>query len=103
MRLRFAMALIIGSWAVIGTPARAQQGGWTTYTDSRGTRVEYPANVFSIAGRSAPGGLGREYTTRDGRASLRIYSIANAKAQSPASYMRRFPAARSSLSYDRVA
>jgi hypothetical protein len=32
-----------------------------------------------------------------------MYSIANVNAHSPAAYMARFPAPRSSLTYDRVA
>jgi hypothetical protein len=80
------------------------QSVWRTYTDARGTRIEYPADVFSVPKGRGQGGVGHVFTTRDGRARLHMYSAPNARALSPAAFMRsEFPAPRSSLTYDRVA
>ena len=64
-------------------------------------RVQYPADVFSVARNR--GDSGRVLTTADGRARIHMYSLPNANALSPAAMMRsQFPGRRSALSYDRV-
>lgn len=95
----FAVALIVASgWAA---PLSAQER-WAEYTDARGTRIEYPQDVFSE--RIEVEGGGQAFATRDGRARLHLFSMENPKRQSPREFMRSyFPASRSTLTYDRVA
>ena len=78
------------------------QGRWAVYTDSRGTRIEYPQDVFSE--RLGAEGGGQVFATRDRRARLHLFSMDNPKRLSPREFMRNyFPASRSTLTYDRVA
>jgi hypothetical protein len=69
-----------------------------------GTRVEYPAGIFSVLEGNSDVGVGKRLTTADGRASLTIYSWANKTGETPASYLRknlRMP--HSAMDYERVA
>jgi hypothetical protein len=84
------------------TPGAAQGNSWSVYRDNRGTRVEYPAGIFSVSTGRVDGGV--SLARADGRAHVQMFSIPNPKALSPASYMRsQFPGDRSRLTYDRVA
>ena len=88
--------------ALMGTvyPASAQQR-WAEYTDARGTRIEYPLDMFPIREKAD---AGQVLTTQDGRARIHMLSMDNPKALKPREFMRsHFPASRSSLAYDRVA
>jgi hypothetical protein len=91
--------------ALAGFPQQAPaQPGWTTYVDAAGTRVEYPAHVFSRENGRPEIGTGRRFSTADGRAHLSIYTLPNSRGQSPASYLNRnMRGPRSALNYDRVA
>ena len=72
------------------------------FTDVRGTRVEYPQDLFSEP--KAEEVPGRVFTSRDGRARLHIFSMDNPQRLSPRAFMQsQFPAHRSTLTYDRVA
>jgi hypothetical protein len=76
--------------------------GWTTFRDGIGTRVQYPADLFSAAraNRHRPGQI---FTTSDGRARLHIYAVPNKFGESPQRYLNRmFDQSRSRLTYDRV-
>ena len=96
-QLLFLIAL--GGLAI--TPVSAQER-WAEYIDPRGTRVEYPASIFSE--RAGSEGGGSVVVRRDGRARLHMFSMQNPKALSPGAFMRSyFPARRSTLTYDRVA
>ena len=87
--------------AVACASAFAQER-WAEYADSRGTRVEYPQDLFSVRKESIDGG--QVLSTRDGRARLHMYSMDNPKALAPRAFMRtHFRAPRSTLTYDRVA
>jgi hypothetical protein len=89
-------------------PGGAQEGertmGWKTFSiPQSGTRVDYPATVFSISEGKPENGIGERFRTSDGRASLSIYSTANDAGESPVTYLRtnlRRP--RSALQYERV-
>ena len=78
--------------------------GWTTFSNEEsGTRVEYPAALFSVSEGKSETGTGQRFRTSDGRASLSIYSKTNDAVQTPAAYLRtnlRRP--RSALDYERV-
>jgi hypothetical protein len=96
-------SVALAAASVLGTgPCLAQAQAWAIYTDDRGTRIEYPSHIFSVPrGGSGPG---RVLETPDGRARLHMYSMPNARALSPSTFMQmEFPADRSRLTYDRVA
>jgi hypothetical protein len=103
MRRLFVLCGI--AMAVAGFPQQASaQSGWTTYVDAAGTRVEYPADVFSREGGGPEIGTGKRFSTADGRAHLSIYTLRNSRGQSPASYLRTYmKGPRRTLNYDRVA
>jgi hypothetical protein len=95
------LALLLVAAAAWASPAAAQER-WAVYTDARGTRIDYPQDVFSE--RVGAEGGGQVFATRDGRARLHMFSMENPKRLSPREFMRNyFPASRSSLTYDRVA
>src|ERR1700730_16012043 len=54
-----------------------------------GTRVDYPAAVFSVSDGKSEVGMGERLSTADRRASLTIYSRANETGETPASYLRK--------------
>jgi hypothetical protein len=68
-----------------------------------GTRVDYPAGIFSEPAGKEEKGTGQRFTSVDGRSTLTIYALENADGDTPASYLRknlRMP--RSALDYERV-
>jgi hypothetical protein len=70
---------IIAFWALMSVlnadPAAAQAtAGWQTYVDRAGTRVQVPANLFSVSAGPVKIGIGERFTTRDGRAALSIFT-----------------------------
>jgi hypothetical protein len=89
------------------TSAHAQVSSaedWKTFTIPEfGTRVQYPARIFSVLEGRAEKGTGERLMTEDGRASLSIYSRMNESGDTPSSYLRRnlrFP--QSALEYQRL-
>jgi hypothetical protein len=78
--------------------------GWKTFSIAEsGTRVDYPAAIFSVSEGKSENGTGQRFRTSDGRASLSIYSKTNDAGETPAAYLRtnlRRP--RSALDYERV-
>jgi len=98
--------LICGITLALGCfPQQAPaQSGWRTYVDAAGTRVQYPADVFSRESGRPEIGTGKRFSTADGRAHLSIYTLPNSRGQSPASYLKQnMKGPRSTLNYDRVA
>jgi hypothetical protein len=87
---------------------KAQQrdgtAGWTTFSVPQfGTRVAFPATIFSVPEGKSQKGIGQRFRTSDGRAIFSIYSTANDAGETPAAYLRnnlRRP--RSALQYQRV-
>ena len=101
MRARSLRATFAIAWLVLSSQSFAQER-WAEFADARGTRVEYPQDLFSVP--KAEDVPGKVFTTRDGRARLHIFAMDNPQALSPRGFMRsQFPAARSTLTYDRVA
>jgi hypothetical protein len=98
-----------GAFAIVAlfqaTTALAQTGdaGWTHFTNPQGTSVQFPRNIFSVdAGQDEP--PGPVFATRDGRARVHIFVVANERGETPGQYLRRnFPRNRTALAYDRVA
>jgi hypothetical protein len=64
---------------------------WRTYADKRsGTRVEYPAKLFSVEGGAPVRGEGKRFQTRDSAAELHVYSLANNEHDTPQGYLDRY-------------
>jgi hypothetical protein len=80
----------------------AVQAEWATFSDSRGSRVAYPREVFtvSVGGGEPPGPV---LQSADGRARLHVFTLPNAQRASPAEFIRRAVTdQRQRLSYRRV-
>jgi hypothetical protein len=68
-----------------------------------GTRVQYPAGVFSVPDGKPEKGVGERLSTDDGRATLTVYSYANETGETPATYLQHhLRAPRAQLHYQRV-
>jgi hypothetical protein len=101
---RLAAALLLFS-AV--HPALAQgelprDAQWKVFVEAeRGTRIDLPSAVFAESDGPAYRGVGEQFTTPDGRATVAIYSEPNEGRLSPAGYLRRNKP-RAALDYTRV-
>jgi len=90
-----------------GAQARVQSyksADWRTFeVPDFGTRIQYPANIFSPSGQPEMG-LGQRFERADGRAVLSIYSHPNKGGENPKTYLRHhLRAPRSALDYARIA
>ena len=106
-RLAVALAaLVTTAVADVPDPAAPADRGpdWRTYVDpDRGTMVDYPAGIFSVAAGAPERGSGQEFQTEDGRARLIVYTLPNEERRSPRSYLRRhLLIAPGALDYTRV-
>ena len=80
----------------------AAQAEWASFSDSRGTSVQYPREVFSVAAGSGepPGPM---LQSADGRARLHVFTLGNERRASPAAFIARAVTdQRQRLSYRRV-
>ena len=87
-------------------PGRTGQGlDWQNFqVEDFGTKVDYPAGIFSEPAGTSEKGTGQRFNSADGRSTLTVYALENADGDTPASYLRknlRMP--RSALDYKRVA
>jgi len=97
--MRLLISLVASILVCVSSPVSAQDH-WAQYADARGTRVEYPVDLFSAREQAE---LGQAFLTRDHRARIHMYSMPNPKALAPREFMRtKFLAPRSMLTYDRV-
>jgi hypothetical protein len=103
--MRFFLAIIL---VTLASTAQAQSRehkavDWRTFEiPDFGTRVQYPAGIFSSAGKSEKG-VGQRFERADGRAILSIYSRPNEAGDNPATYLRRnLRVSRSALDYARI-
>jgi len=80
----------------------AAQAEWATFSDARGTAVQYPREVFAVpAGEGMP--PGPVLQSADGRARLHIFTLPNERRASPAAFIRSAVTdRRERLSYKRV-
>jgi hypothetical protein len=68
-----------------------------------GTRVQYPAGIFSVPDGKPEKGVGERLSTDDGRATLTVYSRPNDADETPATYLHRhLRTPRTQLHYQRV-
>jgi hypothetical protein len=104
--ISFLLSGLIGSFLLtqyIRAEARAEVRilDWQTFeVPAFGTRVEYPARIFTAVGE-AEKGVGRRFESKDGRAILSIYARENEDDDTPASYLRKNLRQRT-LDYERV-
>jgi len=77
---------------------------WRTFeVPDFGTKVQYPADIFSPAGQPEVG-LGQRFERADGRAVLSIYARSNKAGETPRTYLRKhLRVNRSALDYVRIA
>jgi hypothetical protein len=61
---------------------------WSVLTDAFGTRVDYPAGIFTTEQGSPPRGSGRVLESADGEARLMVYVEENEAHLTPASFVR---------------
>ena len=89
----FLGRIMIGVPLLLGTPivfAAPSDPSWTEFlVPDFGTRVEYPAGIFSVSQGKSEVGTGERLSTADNRASLTIYARANEAGETPASYLRK--------------
>jgi len=101
MRRHLAACLVLLSSAVL--PHAALSAEWATFADARGTRVQYPRDIFSVPG---PEGMppGPVLQSPDGRRRLHIFTLDNERRASPSEFIRRAVATEGEhLSYRRIA
>jgi hypothetical protein len=103
--MRFPLALIL---VMLASTAHAQSReqkpvDWRTFEiPDFGTRIQYPAGIFSPAGKPEKG-VGQRFERADGRAVLSIYSRPNEAGENPTTYLRHnLRMERSALDYVRI-
>ena len=101
--------LLVGMLAVLGlAPAAAQTArldvkDWQVFADQFGTRVDYPADVFTHSGGQSERGIGERFRTPDSDAILEVYSLPNGPQFTPESFLRaNLQLPRTELEYQRV-
>jgi hypothetical protein len=77
-----------GAGMVASALAEAGSLQWSVMTDAFGTRVDYPAGLFTTEQGSPPRGTGRVLESADGDARLMVYVEENEAHHSPASFVR---------------
>jgi hypothetical protein len=77
---------------------------WRTFeVPDFGTSIQYPASIFTPAGRPEMG-LGQRFERADGRAVLSIYARSNKAGDTPRTYLRKhLRVERTELDYVRIA
>ena len=75
--------------AVLATPAAAANNpGWKRYAiPESGMTVDVPTGIFDRDAGAAEGGPGRKFVTSDGRATMTVQTVANARGESPAAFL----------------
>jgi hypothetical protein len=103
--MRFPLAIILVTLAfTVHAQSREQKPvDWRTFEiPDFGTRIQYPAGIFSPAGNPEKG-VGQRFERADGRAVLSIYSRPNEAGDNPATYLRsNLRVSRSALDYARI-
>ena len=103
--MRFPLAIILVTLASTAQAQSREQNpvDWRTFEiPDFGTRIQYPAGIFSPAGKPEKG-VGQRFERADGRATLSIYSRPNEAGDNPATYLRHnLRVSRSALDYARI-
>jgi hypothetical protein len=99
--LAFPFSSVVSGHAV---SASGDQDWRTLAVPDFGTRVQYPAGIFSVPEGKPEKGIGERLSTADGRATLSVYSRPNENGDTPASYLKNYlRTPRTQLDYQRVA
>jgi hypothetical protein len=86
--MRFPVAILLIALASTAHAREQTPVEWRTFEVLEfGTRIQYPAGIFSPVGKPEKG-LGQRFERADGRAVLSIYSRRNEGAENPTSYLR---------------
>ena len=99
------LMLPVFSSAQVQAPGRLPQNlDWQPFTVPEfGTRVDYPAGIFSVSDGKAEAGVGQHFHSADGRSMLSIYTRENADSDTPANYLRKnLRMALTALDYERI-
>jgi outer membrane biosynthesis protein TonB len=93
-----------GALAAVPAAGFPRDVKWTVFVELEyGTRLDVPGAVFATPDGPANRGVGRQFKTPDGRASLAVYSQRNDARDTPASYLRKnLQSSRTGLDYERV-
>ena len=107
MRQFAILAATLATLAV--TPAVAQHDrlavkDWQVFVEPQsGTRVDYPADIFSHSAGQSERGIGERFRTADGDAILQVYSLPNDPQFTPDGFLRaNLQTPRTELEYQRV-
>ena len=99
--IRVFLALCLSS---IAWPAKAEPSGnlgWSSLENHHGASVDFPGGLFTKEVSAGPGRM-VAFTTADGRSRFELFSIPNARRESPAQFVRRAESGREKLDYKRV-
>jgi len=104
VRRRLCPALLLLFVISLIAPPAAAQENWRTFSVPEfGTRVEFPAGLFSESEGAPQRGSGQRFRTADGQAQLSIYALRR-EGLTPAGYLRaNLQVPRQSLYYQRIA
>jgi hypothetical protein len=93
-----------GAFAAVPQAGLPRDAGWTVFVEQQyGTRLDVPSAVFATPDGPTTRGVGRQFKTPDGRATLAVYSQRNDARDTPASYLRKnLQSSRTGLDYERV-
>src|SRR5690242_7004639 len=105
-RRRSIAGMVVASAAMLIAPSHAAPSdpGWRPFSDpSSGTRVDYPANIFSVEEGAFEMAPGQRFGTADGRAHFAVFTMKAEKSGSPAAFVaRNLQVPRAALDYRRV-
>ena len=90
MRVLFHLLCSVALFAASSVEAQSRlaSDGQIFKVPDYGTRLEYPASIFSAAGQ-AEAGVGQRFESEDRRAVLSIYARDNEDGDTPASYLKK--------------
>ena len=84
---RFACAI---SLSLVPAVANAGDTDWRSYVlPKSGAAVEVPVTIFSKQAELPEGGLGKRFTSGDGRADLTVQALPNSANDSPAMFLAK--------------
>ena len=105
-RTRSVAGMLLVAAATLVAPSHAAPAdpGWRPFSDpSSRTRVDYPANIFSVEEGSFGMAPGQRFGTADGRAHFVVFTMTAEKSGSPAAFVaRNLQVPRAALDYRRV-
>jgi hypothetical protein len=86
--MRTSTSVLVFVLAFASRPAASAE--WTTFVEPKfGTTLQIPTEVFSVQQGKSYRGIGEQYTTKDRRATLAVYSQENLRKDTPQTYLNR--------------